>query len=75
MIEGVVQGLSGRYYEADYISSLHGDPVWEAIWDTIKRWDISRHPDALYHGPTGDDVTAIYEAVRRAIDNQAASSA
>lgn len=54
-------------YSTEYITSLHGDPVWEAIWRTIKGWDISRlvHPinDGMYSGPTGDDATRIYDAV------------
>ena len=56
-------------YTTEYVTSLHGQPVWEAIWKTIKGWDISRDGSgegALYHGPTGDDATRIYEAVMRA---------
>lgn len=50
-----------------YIEAHHGDPIWEAIWATIKGWDIRREGAASYHGPTGDDVQEIYEAVDRAL--------
>jgi hypothetical protein len=52
-------------YPTEYIVSLHGDPVWQAIWNAIKDWDISRTGAGSYHAPTGDDATHIYEAVRR----------
>lgn len=42
------------------------DPVWQAIWNTIRGWDISRTGAVSYHAPTGDDATAIYEAVLHA---------
>jgi len=38
-----------------------------SIWRTIKGWDISRHNDGLYSGPTGDDATRIFEAVTTAM--------
>lgn len=53
-------------YKTDYIKSLHGDPVWEAIWKTIKGWDIQREDRGGYHATTGDDATRIYEAVKAA---------
>jgi hypothetical protein len=40
------------------------DPLFEAIWQAIKRWDISRHNDGVYSGPTGNDARHIYDAVR-----------
>jgi hypothetical protein len=45
---------------------LDGDPLFDAIWNAIKHWDISRHNDGLYSGPTGNDVRHIYDAIRRA---------
>ena len=57
----------GATYTTEYIVSLHGDPVWQAIWDAIKGWDISRTQGSYsYHAPTGDDATRIYEAVKAA---------
>ena len=50
-----------------YIKSLHADPIWSAIWDAIKGWDISRTGAGSYHAPTGDDATHIYEAVQTAL--------
>jgi hypothetical protein len=58
--------LEGPRYTTSYIESLHNDRVWQAIWDAIKGWDISR-TGGSYHGPTGDDVTSIYEAVQAAL--------
>lgn len=45
------------------------DPMFEAIWDVIKLWDISRQPaqvsrHRLYSGATGTDVMAILEVIR-----------
>jgi hypothetical protein len=44
---------------------LDGDPLFEAIWQAIKGWDISRHNDGLYSGPTGNDARHIYDAIKR----------
>lgn len=48
---------------------LDGDPLFEAIWQAIKGWDISRHPayNRLYAGATGNDVRHIYDAVKRVL--------
>ena len=43
---------------------LDGDPLFEAIWQAIKGWDISRHKDGMYSGPTGNDARHIYDAVQ-----------
>jgi hypothetical protein len=53
-------------YTTEQVVAHHGDPVWEAIWATIKGWDISRTANGPYHAPTGDDATAIYDAIRGA---------
>jgi len=45
---------------------LDGDPLFDAIWNAIKGWDISRHNDGLYSGPTGNDARHIYDAIKRA---------
>lgn len=42
---------------------LNGDPLFDAIWSAIKGWDISRHNDGLYSGPTGNDARHIYDAI------------
>lgn len=47
---------------------LDGDPLFEAIWQAIKDWDISRHNDGMYSAPTGNDARHIYDAVRAALD-------
>jgi hypothetical protein len=66
-VEWTERALSRKEYSTEYITSLHGDPVWQAIWTAIKEWDICTTPGAYsYHGPTGDDATHIYEAVKAA---------
>jgi len=42
------------------------DPLFNAVWDAIKKWDISREPSErrLYAGATGTDVMTILNAVR-----------
>jgi exonuclease VII small subunit len=47
---------------------LDGDPLFEAIWQAIKGWDISRRNDGLYSGPTGNDARHIYDAISAALD-------
>lgn len=44
---------------------LDNNPLFDAIWGAIKRWDISRHNDGIYSGPTGNDVRHIYDAIKR----------
>lgn len=36
---------------------------FEAVWNAIKTWDISRFNDGLYSGPTGNDVMHILRAL------------
>jgi hypothetical protein len=40
------------------------DPLFNAIWNAIKNWDISRHNDGIYSGSTGDDARHIYDAIK-----------
>lgn len=47
------------------------DPVFLAIWEAIKHWDLSRErcePHRLYAGATGSDVMVILNAVRSVQD-------
>ena len=50
-------------YPTEYIVAHHGHPVWEAIWQTLRGWDIEREPDQGRSNATGDDVQRIYDAV------------
>jgi hypothetical protein len=43
---------------------LDGNPLFDAIWNAIKGWDISRHNDGMYSGPTGNDARHIYDAIK-----------
>lgn len=40
------------------------DPLFLAVWDAIKAWDIKRTQDEGYAGATGTDVMTILRAVR-----------
>ena len=39
-------------------------PVFEAVWQAIKEWDIQREQGRGYAGATGTDVMTILEAIR-----------
>ena len=41
-------------------------PEFNAIWDAIKGWDVSRYNNGLYAGANGSDVMHILAALRRA---------
>lgn len=46
---------------------LNGDPVFDAIWNAIKTWDINvPHAYSGYCGATGNHARAIYDALPRA---------
>lgn len=48
--------------DAEYPDPKDSDlmsPRFEAVWQAIKGWDISRRSDQLYSGPTGNDVMHI----------------
>lgn len=50
---------------------LNGDPLFDAIWQTIKRWDVNVPGVYLgYMGATGNHVRAIYDAVSPAVAAQ-----
>lgn len=54
-------------YPTEVIVANHGNPVWDAIWQTIKGWDIRRQgSEGLYSEATGDDVQRIFDAIRAA---------
>lgn len=53
-------------FSEEFVTSLHGDPEWEAIWSVIRTWDIERARGYGYHGATGTDVTYIYQAIKAA---------
>jgi hypothetical protein len=46
---------------------LNDDPIFDAIWEVIKEWDINV-PEyyAGYMGGTGSHVTLIYDAIMKA---------
>lgn len=40
-------------------------PLFNAIWEAIKHWDIERYPGAGYAGATGTDVKRILVAIQQ----------
>lgn len=40
---------------------------FEAVWQAIKKWDLSRENNGLYSGATGTDVMIILKAIRPVI--------
>jgi len=46
---------------------LNDDPIFDAIWEVIKDWDINV-PEYYhgYSGATGSHVTLIYQAIMKA---------
>lgn len=53
---------------------LADDPLFDAIWNTIKKWDVNvPHVYSGYCGANGNHVRAIYDAVKPLIASQKAS--
>lgn len=46
------------------------DPLFNAIWNVIKKWDISPNNDGIYSGATGTDVMAILVPLRAALEDR-----
>lgn len=40
-------------------------PIFNAIWEAIKKWDIQREYGAGYAGATGTDVMTIIDALEK----------
>ena len=60
---GVVAGKDISY--PDPTEADLKDPDFEAVWDAIKKWDISRYGDERsYAGATGNDVMHILLALK-----------
>jgi hypothetical protein len=53
------------FHYQDPTPKMQADPIWHAIWDEIKTWDINVPTEyAGYSGATGNHVTAIYLAIQ-----------
>ena len=46
------------------------DPLFNVIWNVIKKWDISPNNDGIYSGATGTDVMAILVPLRAALEDR-----
>jgi hypothetical protein len=58
--------LPATFHFQDPTPEMQTDPLWNAIWDEIKPWDI--HVPSEYSGvmgATGNHVTAIFRAIER----------
>lgn len=44
-------------------------PLFEAVWQAIKGWDIEREPGIGYAGATGTDVMTILNAIKPFTNN------
>ena len=78
---GIIRNSKGRLigrlvdgvdYNGEHIKLLNEptkqdleSPIFEAVWQAIKKWDISREPSEhrLYAGATGTDVKIILNAI------------
>jgi hypothetical protein len=43
------------------------DPLFQAIWQAIKAWDIQREPGLGYAHANGSDVMTILAAIRNGV--------
>ena len=51
----------------DPTEEIRNDPLWLAIWNEMKTWDINVPTEYVgYMGATGNHVTAIYLAIKQA---------
>lgn len=56
--------LPATYNYEDPTPEMHNDPIWQAIWDEIKTWDVNIPTEYTgYMGVNGNHATAIYKAV------------
>ena len=56
--------------------NMHGDPMWEAIWDEIKTWDINVPTEySGYSSGCGNHVTAIFKAIHNRFAEQETNGA
>lgn len=60
----------------DPTPEMLNDPMWNAIWDEIKTWDIAVPGvhNGSPSGATGNHATAIYLAIRNKLTNDQPSS-
>jgi hypothetical protein len=55
-----------EFYAPEPTASDLESPEFNAVWDAIKKWDISRYSNGIYEGATGTDVMRILTALRKA---------
>lgn len=62
----VPDGFTRRHRAAPlFCYTQKHDPLFMAVWEAIKGWDIQRSPGDGYAHATGDDVCTILEALGR----------
>ena len=53
------------FHYSDPTPEMHNDPLWNAIWNEIKTWDVNVPTEyGGYCSVTGNHVTAIYLAIK-----------
>ena len=58
------EGYTARHRQTGPCYVQEHDERFNAVWEAIKKWDISRDPQwSGYAGATGDDVCTILEAI------------
>lgn len=56
--------VPATFHYQDPTPEMTIDPLWNAIWDELKTWDINVPTEYVgYMGATGNHVTAIYLAI------------
>jgi hypothetical protein len=57
--------VPATFHYQDPSAEMYADPLWLAIWNEIKTWDINVPTEyAGYMSATGNHVTAIFLAMR-----------
>ena len=63
--------LPATFHYQDPTPEMQTDPLWNAIWDEIKTWDINVPTEyAGYCGATGNHVTAIFLAIEARLEKK-----
>jgi|HubBroStandDraft_6_1064221.scaffolds.fasta_scaffold383582_1 hypothetical protein len=63
--------LPATFHYQDPTPEMLTDPLWNAIWDEIKPWDIHVPSEySGYCGATGNHVTAIFLAIEAQLERR-----
>jgi hypothetical protein len=63
--------VPATFHYQDPTPEMQTDPLWNAIWDEVKTWDINVPTEyAGYMGASGNHVTAIYLAIEAQLERR-----